>query len=70
MLQDELVILIHILEAADAALVLANLVGSIKTSADICTEIIAWVQFLVADILLAWFVTTWMIDLTLARGCE
>jgi hypothetical protein len=53
MLQDELVVLVHDLKIANASLVLANLVGSIKTSADIRAEVIAWIQLLVAAILLA-----------------
>ena len=57
MLQDELVVLIHDLKVANASLVLSDLVRSIKTGADIRAEVIAWIQLLVAAILLASVVT-------------
>ena len=47
MLQDELVVLVHDLEVTDASLILTDLVRSIKAGADICTEVIAWIQLLV-----------------------
>jgi hypothetical protein len=57
MLQDELIVLVHDLEVANASLVLTNVVGGIKTTTDIRAEVIAWVQLLIAGMFLALVIT-------------
>lgn len=70
MLQGELVVLVHNLKVANARLILANLMGSIETSADIRAEVITWIQLLIAGRFLALVIIRQMGVLTLAQDCE
>ena len=70
MLQGELVVLIHDLKISNARLILANLMGSIETSADIRAEVITWIQLLIAGRFLALVIIRQMGVLTLAQDCE
>jgi hypothetical protein len=69
-LQGELVVLVHNLKVANARLILANLMGSIETSADIRAEVITWIQLLIAGRFLALVIIRQMGVLTLAQDCE
>lgn len=53
MLQDELVVLVHDLEVANACLVLSDLMGSVEASTDVSPEVITRVQLFITGLMLA-----------------
>jgi hypothetical protein len=67
MLQDELVVLIHNLKVANASLVLANLVASVESSADVRAEVITRVQLFIANMFSVLFFRETRMKLTLVQ---